>query len=779
MFRKVLLHVRANAFEYLLGTIITLLALMYVIQYVSSTELWTHLKAGEWIIQHRSIPHHDIFSYTFHGKEWIDFEWLFQAIIYVTYLVLQFKGLVILQAVLIMLIIFIFYKNSILFDRGEHWITFLTLVLVLNVMKPQIVLRPQIIFLLFLVSYIYILNLYYFRNKNYLFLLPIFQVFWTNIHGSFVLGIILAGLFFLISTTQLLWANRNNINSVFKNKMLIISLAVVILLFVASLVNPYGYTIYDIPLKTAFAKEAQGFIQEWSPISLKSLFCFSFDSLLWFKVFFLLTLISFILRKENMKSIEHVAFFIIFSLMAFIHHRFAGAFGVAMGHIFVFNISNIVGNKISQKVLTYTRKWSFVILILSLSFLLLGLQKGYKNIEFSIRRGHYPQGVVQFIKEKEIKGNIFNSFDYGGFLIWHLYPQLKVFIDGRVITVYSEDFFWLHRQGLKNETVWKRLVNKYDVDIVLIDDKRDNGYRIFVKQLDDDPAWSLVAFDEVSTLYLKNKPKYEEIISLYKFKYFRPGDISLEYAISHKSKDYLQNLIQELKVIEVQYPSSFYIYHSLGLAYLLLDEPAQLENAYLYLKKALAIKPDNEFGHFNLGITLMKLKRYEEAIDEFKETITVNPNAYYYMGICYHEQGNYYRAIKVLSQYKEILGDETEKGAYGYLGLSYLRTFQPHKAVSCFLRAHYLSEPTFEIYQNLGIAYFGLKDYEKAGQYFKEALKMRPQDIKTLYNLGICYENLGRSKEALSFFQSLADVPAQMSEERNLIERVKRKIKAE
>lgn len=779
MFRKVVLHFRANKFGYLFGTILALLALMYAIQNVSSTELWTHLKAGEWIIQHRSIPHHDIFSYTFHGKEWIDFEWLFQAIIYVIYHFLQFKGLVVFQAVIIMLILFILYKNGILFDRGEHWVTFLTLALVLNVMKPQIVLRPQILFLFFLSIYMYVLNLYYFRNKNYLYLLPIFQVMWTNIHGSFVVGIMLAGLYFLISAMQLLWNHRNNIDSVFKNKRLIIPFAVIILLIIASLVNPYGYKIYELPLNTAFAKEAQGFIEEWSPIPLKSLLIFSVDKLLWFKVFFLLTLLSFALRKKNVKSIEHVALFIIFSAMAFIHHRFAGAFGVVMGHVVIFNISNILRNKISQKTLRHTWKWSYVIVTLLFSFLLFGLQSGHKNIELSVRKGYYPEGVVQFIKEQGIQGNIFNSFDYGGFLIWHLHPQIKVFIDGRVPTVYSEDFFWLHRRGLENEEVWKRLAEEYDVDIVLIDDKRDTGYRLFVKRLDDDPSWSLIAFDEVSSLYLKDKPKYKEIISRYKIKYFRPGDVNLGYAISHKDKDYLQNLIQELKHIEERYPSNFYIYYSLGIAYLFLDEPAHLENAYLYFKKALALKPDNQFGRFNLGITLLRLKRYEEAIKELGKAATVDPNAYYYMGICYYEKDDYYRAIKYLTKYKKILGDETTKETYEYLGLAYLKTFQPQKAVSCFVRARFLSEPTIQICENLGIAYFGLKDYEKAGQYFQEALNLSPNDIKILYNLGVCYENLGRPKEALSFFKKVTDFPAKTNEERNLAEKAKRKLKSE
>jgi tetratricopeptide (TPR) repeat protein len=248
--------------------------------------------------------------------------------------------------------------------------------------------------------------------------------------------------------------------------------------------------------------------------------------------------------------------------------------------------------------------------------------------------------------------------------------------------------------------------------------------------------------------------------------------------MSQGNKDFLRKLIQELSIIEARYPGNFYIYHSLGLAYLLLDEPAQLENASAYFKKALVVKPDNEFSHFNMGITLMKLKRYKEAIAEY-EKVTANPLAYYYMGVCYYEMGDFNQAIKFLTQYKKIAGDDTIQEAYEYLGLSNLNTFQSQKAVSCFLRASYLSEPTFQLNQNLGIAYFGLKDYEKASQYFQEALNLRPHDIKTLYNLGVCNENLGRAKEALSFFKRVADFTVQTKGEKDLIERARMKKKGE
>lgn len=167
----------ANKVHYLFGIVIVFLALLYTIQNVGSLEIWTHLKTGEWILRHHSVPHKDIFSYTFYGKEWIDFEWFFQVIVYSIYHYFQVKGLVFLKAVIIILVLFVLYKNGTLFDRGTRWLTLLALVLILNTIKPRIVMRPQIFLLLFLSIYIYVLNLYYFRNKNYLYLLPFFQIF--------------------------------------------------------------------------------------------------------------------------------------------------------------------------------------------------------------------------------------------------------------------------------------------------------------------------------------------------------------------------------------------------------------------------------------------------------------------------------------------------------------------------------------------------------------------------------------------------------------------------
>jgi tetratricopeptide (TPR) repeat protein len=743
---------------------------LFAARKISDPDFWWHLKTGEWIWQHKAIPYVDSFSYTFKGAEWINYEWLFHAIIYPLYKLSGFGGLIIFVIICVLLTFLILFFACREVDGGNRWLSITILFITLLVARGRFAVRPQIISSLLLAFYLYLLILH--REERIttrqliLFLIPA-NILWVNVHGSFLVGIFLVGAYALGKFVPLALSHRRDLKPVFQDRKLQGLLLVCLILLMTSLLNPYTYRIFSIPLKTAGSETLPG-ITEWIPVDIKSLGVFAIDYTMWFRVLFLIGALSFLIWWDNLKRVENVVIFAFFSYMAFKHIRFGADFALVAAPLIVNNLNHLQWRM---------RKWRWVrllplLIVIACSVNDVRVINRAKRFGFGVWSNYDPKATVEFLKDHDVRGRIFNAYNFGGYMIWHLWPDIPVFIDGRTPTVYSDDFFWLFRQGLENEKMWKRLVDEYAIDIVLIDDTRDTGYSSFVKQLDDDPSWSIVAFDDVSVLYLKDKPKFKEIIKLYKFKYFRPGDISLGYG---SNKDYLQNFIPELRLIEARYPGNFHIYHSLGLAYFSLDEPGHLEKAAEYFKKAIAINPDNEFGHFNLGITLSKLKRYEEAITEY-EKATAYPNAYYYMGICYYEKGDFYRAIKLLTKYKKILGENTMQDAYEHLGLSYLKTFQLNKAASCFLRASYLSEPSFQINRNLGFTYFGLKDYEKARQYFQEALNLKPNDIKTLYDLGACYEKLGRSREALGFFKRVTDFTVQTKEEKDLIERAKRKL---
>ena len=77
--------------------------ILFASQKIISFDDWWHLKTGEWIWQHKAVPHVDPFSYTFKGAEWIDFEWLFQAVIYPIYKLGGFGGMIIFKIIIVVL----------------------------------------------------------------------------------------------------------------------------------------------------------------------------------------------------------------------------------------------------------------------------------------------------------------------------------------------------------------------------------------------------------------------------------------------------------------------------------------------------------------------------------------------------------------------------------------------------------------------------------------------------------------------------------------------------
>ena len=196
---------------------------LFAAQKITSFDVWWHLKTGEWIWQHKAIPYVDPFSYTFRGAEWIDFEWLFQVVIYPIYQLSGFEGLIIFKIVIVLLIFVVLFYTCRELDNRKVWLSITLIFVALLVARGRFKVRPDIIFLLFLALYSYLLTLH--RDEKIttrqliIFLLPI-HVLWVNFHGSFLMGIFLGGAFALGRFVPLATRHHRDLKPVFKDKKL-------------------------------------------------------------------------------------------------------------------------------------------------------------------------------------------------------------------------------------------------------------------------------------------------------------------------------------------------------------------------------------------------------------------------------------------------------------------------------------------------------------------------------------------------------------------------------
>jgi len=99
----------------------------------------------------------------------------------------------------------------------------------------------------------------------------------------------------------------------------------------------------------------------------------------------------------------------------------------------------------------------------------------------------YPAEAVDYLKEMDIAGNIFNSAEIGGYLIWKMYPEKQVALDGRW-EVYGD--FWENIQRLQNPLHFAQLTALHKIRAIILH-KRSLEIQLMLPWLQISPFWVL------------------------------------------------------------------------------------------------------------------------------------------------------------------------------------------------------------------------------------------------------------------------------------------------
>jgi hypothetical protein len=111
---------------------------------------------------------------------------------------------------------------------------------------------------------------------------------------------------------------------------------------------------------------------------------------------------------------------------------------------------------------------------------------------------------ADFFKASGLKGPIFSDYDIGGYLLFHLYPPEKLFVDNRQ-EAYPDGFFKdIYFPAMNDEAVWQRMDLQYNFNVIYL-------YRLgfsasvsrFLEQRSRDPQWVLVYADPYAVIFVK------------------------------------------------------------------------------------------------------------------------------------------------------------------------------------------------------------------------------------------------------------------------------------
>jgi hypothetical protein len=178
----------------MLASVLLVLAVLTVRSRFDDPDLWWNLKTGEVIWTTHTIPVTDLFSYTTNHHAWIPHEWLAQAAIYGAYRWGGFSGLMLLLCFLTAVLLIAGYGLCSLYAKNSK-VGFLGALIIWLFATIGLAIRAQMFGYIFLILELLLIQLGRTRSPRWFFCLPVLFAVWVNCHASFVLGIIVAAVF--------------------------------------------------------------------------------------------------------------------------------------------------------------------------------------------------------------------------------------------------------------------------------------------------------------------------------------------------------------------------------------------------------------------------------------------------------------------------------------------------------------------------------------------------------------------------------------------------------
>ena len=152
-----------------------------------------HIATGQWILDHRAIPHTDPFSFTWAGKPWVPIEWLAEVIYASAYRLAGYGGVAALVTAMLMALHAVVYVNAARFVRP--WIALAAIVLMDVVLIPTLLARPHVLTWPLLAIWTWLMLRAREQDRAPPLLAALLMSLWANIHGGFVFGLAIAGAF--------------------------------------------------------------------------------------------------------------------------------------------------------------------------------------------------------------------------------------------------------------------------------------------------------------------------------------------------------------------------------------------------------------------------------------------------------------------------------------------------------------------------------------------------------------------------------------------------------
>ena len=448
-------------------------------------DLWWHLRTGEWIVSHHQIPHTDPFSFTRAGSPWISQEWLSELLFYEIWRWASWPGLIFFSAIVTTAaFLLLFWRCA----APAHWAAAATVVGALAC-APAWGSRPQMFTFLAASLWLWLLERGEKRPWRLLWILPLFLL-WLNLHAGFALGPALL----VAYAIGMMWEGLSGDTTREIVRLQTGRLGLILAACLALVpLNPSGIELYWYPLRILHSATMRSFITEWrSP---------DFHRAIYVPLLLLsLTLVAVVALRPRISKAR-----ILVPLLA----TFVAALDAARHvPIFVLLAIPVIAAAAPQpfriwpSMRTNLAPARFAVIARSLAVLamagLMCLQwTRLSQNQHQNEAQMFPVEAIHRLAAANASHRVFAHYDWGGYLIWKLYPDYRVFIDGRA-DLYGDDLFRQFQDAMELRPGWRRSLDCSQVGAVMVPTSSALAQGLLL-----DPAWDREYHDAQASLFLR------------------------------------------------------------------------------------------------------------------------------------------------------------------------------------------------------------------------------------------------------------------------------------
>jgi hypothetical protein len=357
------------------------------------------------------------------------------------------------------------------------------------IMRPFFTVRPLAFTWLFFVLFLSLLYSYQRGQVRRLWVLPFMMVLWINLHGGFLIGLFLIGLLIITRLIERLLFQKPG-----EVRHLIIVFGLSLL---ASLANPNGFLGLAYPISyMGMNNPSTRLISEWQSPDFHNYYWL----LLLVPLFVTMALglgrrslglwpllLTILLVTMGLQSVRHIP---LYALAA------APILGETLKSRYAFAAPS---PRQAQSISMYSLNWLLLVLLVAMASVFVW-RLPYSQMRQTplLSRGFsYPEEGANYIRDHYPNARLFNLYGWGGYLIYTLYPNQKVFIDGRA-DVYGESLMNQYSDVVQVKPNWREVLEQHGVDLLLIE--KDSPLSVLLEAAE---GWERVYSGSIEDIFVK------------------------------------------------------------------------------------------------------------------------------------------------------------------------------------------------------------------------------------------------------------------------------------